>query len=94
MTIYIDKNYYVDNMIPCEMAAACEAVRLNEPFVVETPYGLQHGNAGDFLIRMINGDYFVCGQHVFYYNFQWMDQIYRHGGTDEISQKIKTTKHN
>jgi len=78
----------------CEITAVCEAKRMFEPFVVESPHGLQQGNVGDFVLRTIDGHYFVCDQATFYKTYQWIQTPSEQGGYYVTSQPITTKKHN
>lgn len=42
-----------------------EAVQINEPFEVETMEGVMQGKAGDFLMKGVRGEYYVCDQSIF-----------------------------
>ncbi len=42
-----------------------EAIQINEPFEVETIEGLMKGKQGDFLMRGVNGEYYVCDKNIF-----------------------------
>lgn len=41
------------------------AALMDEPFEVETLEGTMHGNAGDYLIRGVKGEYYPCKPDVF-----------------------------
>ena len=41
------------------------AVQIHEPFEVETLEGLMQGKPGDYLMRGVKGEYYVCDQVIF-----------------------------
>jgi hypothetical protein len=42
-----------------------QAIQINVPFTVETLEGTMRGNAGDYLIRGVNGEYYPCKPDIF-----------------------------
>ena len=42
-----------------------EAARISEPFDVKTLEGVMHGNAGDYLIQGIKGEWYPCKPDIF-----------------------------
>ena len=51
-------------------AIPVEAVQINEPFEVETIEGIMRGKAGDYLMKGIRGEYYVCDQQIFNESYQ------------------------
>jgi hypothetical protein len=45
--------------------ALAEAMRMEQPFVVETLEGTMRGKAGDFLMRGVHGELYPCDGKVF-----------------------------
>ena len=43
-----------------------EAIEINEPFEVETMEGVMKGKAGDFLMKGIDGELYVCDRDIFF----------------------------
>ncbi len=41
------------------------AAKMDEPFEVETLEGTMHGNAGDYLIRGVKGEWYPCKPDIF-----------------------------
>lgn len=41
------------------------AARMEEPFEVETPDGVERGEAGEWLIRGLNGEFYPCEADMF-----------------------------
>lgn len=41
------------------------AIQMDEPFEVETLEGVMKGNAGDYLIKGVNGELYPCKSDIF-----------------------------
>jgi hypothetical protein len=55
----LDFNAYVKNPDPIQ------AVQIHEDFEVETMEGIMQGKAGDYLMKGIRGELYVCDQEIF-----------------------------
>lgn len=60
---YVFKKY-IKKPIPIQ------AIQISEPFEVQTLEGLMKGKAGDYLIRGVQGEYYICDKDVFMYTYQ------------------------
>lgn len=60
----IDRSTIV--LVPCRkkpMVVHC--AQINEPFQVEAIEGLLTGQAGDYLMRGVEGEFYICAKHIF-----------------------------
>ncbi len=65
MRITQGKKWNMDFQSCVKKPIPVQAVQINEPFEVETLEGLMKGKAGDYLIRGIEGEYYVCDRKIF-----------------------------
>ena len=56
---HIEFDSYVKKPIPI---GACQ---MNIPFTVRTIEGTMTGKAGDYLVRGVSGDYYICDKDIF-----------------------------
>ena len=69
---------------PCRKTALAEAVQMDQPFEVRTPEGTMRGEAGDYLMRGVNGELYPCDEETFY-------QTYTFDGPDVSKEELLTT---
>lgn len=62
----------VDMQPYCKKPVVVWAVRMDEPFDVKTPEGTMHGNAGDYLIRGIKGEWYPCKPDIFAETYEFV----------------------
>lgn len=49
-----------------------EAVQINEPFTVDTLEGIMTGKSGDYLMRGIKGELYVCDKEIFDNSYEFL----------------------
>jgi hypothetical protein len=42
-----------------------KAVQIKLPFQIDSPEGLQTGKPSDYIVRGIEGEYYICGEKIF-----------------------------
>lgn len=52
-----------------------EAVQIHQAFEVETLEGLHQGDAGDFLLRGVEGELYPCKARIFYKTYDTVSPI-------------------
>ncbi len=50
------------------------AVQINEPFEVETLEGVMQGKPGDYLMKGIKGEYYVCERKIFEETYHYLEE--------------------
>jgi len=50
------------------------AAQMDEPFEVETLEGTMRGNAGDYLIRGVAGEFYPCKPNIFHKSYESADE--------------------
>jgi|AntRauTorcE11897_2_1112592.scaffolds.fasta_scaffold00009_29 hypothetical protein len=55
----------VEGLKKCKKKAPAHAKKINEPFSVVTMEGTMTGKAGDFLMRGVKGELYVCDAEIF-----------------------------
>lgn len=58
---------------PCRKTTVVHAVPIEEDFVVETLEGEMYGEAGDYLMRGVNGELYPCEASVFESTYEFVD---------------------
>lgn len=61
----------------CRKTATAHAVRIDEPFSIDTLEGVMQGNPGDYLMRGAAGEYYPCAAHVFEATYEWLEDVER-----------------
>lgn len=69
-----DQNVSPGRMKECAKTQTCEAQQIDEPFKVETMEGTMEGKAGDYLMRGVQGELYVCDQSVFDESYEFVEQ--------------------
>lgn len=64
----------VEGFRKCRKTAHAEAVRVEEPFAVETLEGTMIGNAGDYLMRGVQGELYPCAAEIFERTYEWVGE--------------------
>ena len=64
----------IDDMQPCmKKPITVHAKQINEPFRVNSMEGdYKQGKAGDYLMRGIDGELYICDQSVFERTYDWV----------------------
>lgn len=58
----------------CKKTALAEAVQIDRPFRVETMEGVFDGKPGDYLMRGVDEELYVCDQEVFRKSYEFVDE--------------------
>ena len=66
------KNDEVDGLHPCQKSGVVHALRIPVEFQVSTLEGLMSGQAGDYLMRGVEGELYPCAASVFEKSYSWV----------------------
>lgn len=75
--VFTQDNVSELNFNTCKKIVASEAVRIDEPFEVETLEGTMKGKEGDYLMRGIEGEVYVCDAEIFHQSYRLDNQLAR-----------------
>lgn len=57
---------------PCKKTAIAHACQMDEVFEVNTLEGIMTGNAGDYLMMGVSGEYYPCAQDIFEKSYEFV----------------------
>ena len=91
MRVFAD-NTLVDGMRDCiKKPIIVGAAQVQDWFRVDTPEGnYKQGNPGDYLMRGIYGELYVCDKLVFEANYQWFSEKECHGEAENMKRKYRS----
>jgi hypothetical protein len=69
-------NEEVEGMKPCmKKPIPVYAIQINEPFRVKSLEGdYAQGKKGDFLMKGVNGENYICDQEIFNKSYNWVEK--------------------
>ena len=62
----------VDGLKPCKKKAIAYAKMIPHPFIVKTMEGDHEGKPGDYLMKGVEGELYVCDQIIFRKSYEFM----------------------
>jgi hypothetical protein len=62
----------VEGMWKCKKKAVVRAKQIMEPFQVKTLEGTMEGQAGDYLMRGVEGECYPCAKDIFEKTYEWV----------------------
>lgn len=64
----------VDGLARCRKNVVVQAKQINEPFRVDTLEGnYKQGKAGDFLMKGVEGELYICDREIFLKSYEWVE---------------------
>lgn len=63
----------VDGLQTCKKTAVAEAKQMDAPFKVDSQEGEVYGDAGDYLMKGVNDELYVCGQEEFEQSYEFVE---------------------
>lgn len=64
----------VEGLKACKKKSITFAKQINEPFRVDTKEGnYKQGKAGDFLMKGVEGELYICDREIFLKSYEWVE---------------------